>query len=273
MKTQIKVSLWLRPDDDGDNSCLGQYGSKKNNLGRFVIDRKTGNMYDTERTVMAADDDGDIVESWPIVANVGSTYGRNDYQYLGGFQHTGSRASWGNQIKPDDIRKYLQVARNDGKFRKYDIKPHFGGKDRLDSAYWLDVLYCAQDASRLEDYGNGWWYNWLKISIECNGQEIGNGSLGGIESDCGPADVAEIVRETASEAFREAADSLDTDEEKAQLAAILAMIEASKDFDFDGNGKLQYVKTWQPGSLSNGLPDGSPADDADDDPDDADDSE
>lgn len=267
MKTQIKVSLWMRPDDDGDNSCLGEYGSRKDDLGRFVIDRKTGNMYDMARQVLTKDDDGEIVYSRPIVANVGSTYGRNDYQYLGGFQHSGSRESWGH-VKPSDIAKYLQVARNERKLAKYEIKPHFGGKDRLDSAYWLDVLYCCQDASRLEDYGNGWSYNWLKITIECNGQEIGDGSLGGIESDCDDATIAEIIRETASEAFRMAADSLDTDEEKAQLAAIRAKIEETKSFDFDGNGKLQYVKTWQPGS-----PDGSPADDADDDSDDADDSE
>lgn len=88
---------------------------------------------------------------------------------------------------------------------------------------------CEQDARRLEDYGNGWSMIGIVVTLLVDGEEAGDASLWGIESDLDDGYrlevigdlIAEIDPPAALKAFAETCDG-----HAATARALLAMLES-----------------------------------------------
>jgi len=93
--------------------------------------------------------------------------------------------------------------------------------------YWLDALYCCQDAKRLEGLGDDWDFVSVQCTIEDeDGNKISSSSAYGVESDSEDAHFWELTRENLDQAISEAKDVLSA-EYHARLDAFKSQIVSS----------------------------------------------
>lgn len=68
--------------------------------------------------------------------------------------------------------------------------------------------YVLQDLERAEAFESEWWYQGIIVKASREGIELGEGSLWGVETDCGLRHLRSVVEEMTEEAITEARDAL-----------------------------------------------------------------
>lgn len=188
-KLQIK-RVWIehRHDETPDTSWLGKFTS---NASGWRLDRNTGKMLDESGTVLAD----------KLPANWGS----GAYQYIDGFQH--ENGSW-DQISDKEVSAaFLSCRYRDNKkngrgnhFARYGVIGWQTAATRSAKVHCLNVVYCCNDAARLEDISEG---NISLVGVCAKAQienseshllqVIHSGGLWGIESDSGKDYFGEVA--------------------------------------------------------------------------------
>jgi hypothetical protein len=200
----LRVWIEKRPDESPDTSHLGEY--QRHIPNGYYIDRETGNLhYDADT----------------VVAEVWTNYGRNEYQYISGFQHSASSAAkeWAHVDTKGVNQAYLNCRyrmnrahenKKGNLFAKYKVDGWETAVTREQKIRVLNIVYCCEDAYRLETLQRGdWCYLGIiaKAEIQVKGdvvQVIHSGGLWGVESDSG-----NYLEEVAKEQLEELGEQLE----------------------------------------------------------------
>jgi hypothetical protein len=177
----LRVTIEHKQDESPDTSCLGEYQSNYSD-GEYYLDRETGELKLNGETV---------AEVWTI-------YGRNEHRYITDFQHD-PNSPWAHVDDKGVNEAYLNCRyrlnrahenKRGNLFAKYKVKGWETAATRREKIRVLDIVYCCEDAYRLERLQRGdWYYVGIIAKAEVTlandvTQTIRSGGLWGIESDC-----------------------------------------------------------------------------------------
>jgi hypothetical protein len=186
MKSRIeKVWIEHRQDQSGDSSWLGTYSAEQPRSG-YYVDRQQGALIDADSGRVIAD-------------SLGATWRRGEYQYISGFQHSGSVDSWSHVddkgLAAAFLRLRYKANGNEQGIQSRNLFAYFGvqgwehAHSRPAKIRKVDAVYCCLNALRLERLGQGDWHFIGIIAtaeiVSAHGvtQTIRSGGLWGIESD------------------------------------------------------------------------------------------
>ncbi len=200
-RQKAKISkVWIehKYDESPDTSWLGEYSARQPAKG-FYVDRETKELKH-----------GGVV----LATDVSTDYGRDQYQYIGGFQHNGSLKEW-EHVDDKGVMEAFLRCRYKGNGNEQGLRgnlfEYFGVVDwekattRAEKIQALDVVYCCLAAYRLHRLSRGDW-SFIGIIakaevISAQGicQTLRSGGLWGIESDSGADSLKEVANEQLTE--------------------------------------------------------------------------
>jgi len=163
-------------------SDLGEY--RNTVKGRFYVDRRKDVVCDSEHGHSA-------------VAKLESHWCNRQCNYISAFQHKASMVNW-KHVSPAEVLECFD--RRKDAFAKYNIDTTNADSNHY-RIYYLDILYCCQDAQRLIDYERDEWHMTgviAKADITTpNGitHVISSGGIWGIDSDSDDSSVNQIIGE------------------------------------------------------------------------------
>ncbi len=195
MKKNKISKVWIehKIDESPDTSWLGEY---TNEPSGWHVDRKAGQLLASNGDILAADVPGD--------------YSRGEYQYISGFQHTGSLKSWASQTEKSIASAWLRI-RYQANGREQGLRgnlfQHFGvvgwqnANTRAEKVRCIDVVYCCLEALRLHRLErNDWCFLGIIAKAEIISpagiiQTVRSGGLWGVESDSDKSYLNDVEKE------------------------------------------------------------------------------
>lgn len=184
-------------DESPDYSYLGKLRSTAKG---WHLDRKTGELLDSDGTILAAD--------------VPTDYSRGEYEFITDFQQSGDPSSWNHVSDKGVINAWLRcrytgnggeipIAKN--LFAWFKVTGWQTAQSRADKVRCLDIVYCCLGCYRLyRMFRDDWHYMGViakaeYVSASGISQTLRSGGLWGIESDSGE----NYLKETADEQLAE----------------------------------------------------------------------
>jgi hypothetical protein len=198
MKPKLEsITIRCHFDESPDTSHLGKFSATPS--GGYYVDRKEGVLY---RDGVA------VAEPW-------TDYGRNQHQFITGFQHSPGAKGWEHVDNAGVAHGYLRCRyRGNGRRGIKNLFAHHGVKGweravtREQKIECLNAVYCCEDTYRLETLARGdWHYMGVKAeAVYSRGsltQVVSSGGLWGVESDSSPEYIQEITAEEMAELTKE----------------------------------------------------------------------